>query len=173
MLIDHRRNCEVLGGQIVSGNISRELSAVNLTRDTLPAQVILAGANADLDWVVEDYDIGGWFNPVTPTFVTVPPGVTRVRSFFGVNFTGAFGASDDVFCTPSINGVVFAGLHRAVYLPPSGVFNIWVTQSPVYDVAPGDELAVNVRAFGITPASLSVTGGRSTAFGVEAVTMEF
>ncbi len=174
MLLDHRHNANFVGGgQNVGGNRSQAFLAVSLSRSSIGAFVVNAGATVDLNWGLAAYDFGGWFSPSTSTIVTVPNGVTRVRVLSQVLFIGAFGAADIVKIAPTKNGSPILEGGRVSYLPKASVFNTWTMINPPFDVVPGDTLGVEVNAVSITPASLTVFGSATTAFAVEAVTMEF
>ena len=173
MLIDHQRaGPEILGGQLVGGNTARDFVGVNVDRNGLASLALANGATVVLDFVAGAYDVGGWFDPSTPTFVTVPAGVTRVRHSFGMLFTGAYGSARSVFCDAALNGAFNDGNGRMIYVPQNGVLNDWNFSGPSYPVTPGDRIGTQMFASSI-PSATTIFGNVDCNLTVEAVTMEF
>ncbi len=173
MIIDHKRFREKLGGQLVPGDMSRDFIGVNLSRSGLASQILPTFFQTKINWAAGAYDIGGWFSAGSPTIVTVPVGVTRVRSFYSVLFTGAFIGGELIFLTQRLNGITNVAEGQTVFPVAAAFFNLWVATTGPYDVTPGDTISVQMFPILPTLPSLSVFGSADTAFGVEAVTMEF
>ena len=170
MLIAHDRQARQLGGQIIGGNMSRSFVGCVLNRAALSSFTIAVGVTQAIDWAAGDYDLGGWFNPGSPTVVTVPAGVTRVRHWYSVLFTGTFTATASVGVIPFKNGVSSPGLGQVLYVPETGIPNSWVLASPSYVVVAGQTIDIRVNNVSAT-GNITVSGGSDVSFGIEAVTM--
>lgn len=175
MLISIDRQATQLGGQVIGGDMARNFAGVMVDRTGLSAVSIANASSAILDWVAGGYDIGGWFNPGSPTILTVPPGVTRVRVWFNVGFSGDFILGDTVSVRLFVNGALAAVPSEIRYVPVAGMLPIWMSSSPSFAVVPGDTLSVQFTVIKITGGTMlvSVDGSSVTAFDVEAVTVEF
>jgi len=173
VLIAHEHQVRQLGGQIVGGNMSRRFLGAVVNRSGELDQVVPVGMTATLSWVPGAYDIGGWFDPGSPTIFTVPAGVTRVRHWYNIFFTGTFNTSgSNVRIEPFLNGFLVVAFGQILYVPETGVFNSWNQSSPSYSVSEGFELDIRFTAVA-ADASVDVFGTIDTSFGIEAVAMEY
>ena len=170
-LIDHRNICELLGGQSMPGNMSRDFLAVCVNRAGLGNIAVTQGVLTTLDFVAGQYDIGGWFDAGSPTIVTVPDGVTRVRQTELLGFFGNIAQNDQMLMQPTLNGSYNSDIGRMSYQMGTNTFPVWARRTAVYEVDPGDTISLQVLAAVLTPASFNVTS--SCGLCVEAVTMEF
>ncbi len=171
MLIAHDRQARQLGGQIIGGAMSRSFVGCVLNRTALSALTVAVGVTQAIDWAAGDYDLGGWFSPGSPTVVTVPVGVTRVRHWYSVTFTGIFIATASVSVTPFKAGVDNSRAGQSLYVPETGPPNSWVGASPSYVVIGGQTLDIRVKNVSAT-GDITILGTVDVSFGIEAVTME-
>lgn len=125
-------------------------------------QVISTATATLLLWQLAEYDVGGWFGASGDNFLTVPPGVHRVRMSSGLNWAASTGTFKDIAFLK--NAVVSQGLPK-LRLP--GVSVDVALSSPIIEVVPGDTLEVEVRHD--MGAGVNARLGTTTFFGVEAV----
>lgn len=113
-------------------------------------------------WQFADYDFGGWFGSSGDNFLTVPPGVRRVRMWSGFNWAAATGTFKDIAFLK--NAAPVQGLPK---LRLSAVSVDVALSSPIIEVVPGNTLEVEVRHdMGV---GVNARSGTTTYFGVEAV----
>ena len=125
-------------------------------------QTVPTGTLRLLLWQVPEYEYGAWFANPGDNFVSVPPGVRRVRLSTGVVWSSSSGSFKDI--TFLKNSVLVPGLP---FDRGTGVRALASIVSPVLEVVPGDELAVEVRHGAAGDLDVVVSG--NTYFGVEAV----
>lgn len=125
-------------------------------------QAISTSTPTLLTWEVADYDSGGWFASSGDTFLTVPPGVSRVRLSAGTKWAGTAGTFKEMLFLK--NGASAPGT-SAINL--AAVTNELPLVSPVIEVVPGDKFTVSVRHDqGI---AINISAVDTTYFSVEAV----
>lgn len=170
MLIDLRNHREYLGAATKPfAPITKTFSGACVDRATLVAKAIAVGANTTLDFAAGAYDVGGWFNPGTPTVLTVPAGVTRVRDSVSCALFANFGINDVVLLRTALNGVVNLPAGQVTYSLGPNTLGNWARTSPPYSVTPGDTISVQIIATVLTPAVFLVFGTANSSLCVEAV----
>ena len=126
-------------------------------------QTVPTGVLRLLLWqVTEGDDRGGWFANPGDDFVTVPPGVRRVRISAGIAWSSSGGSFKDITFLKNSGLVPGTPFNRG-----QGSSSLDSIVSPVLAVAPGDEFSVEVRHNVGSDADVLATG--NTYFGIEAV----
>lgn len=126
------------------------------------AQTVLANVLTILAWQVSEEDRGGWFANPGDNFVSVPPGVSRVRLSAGVSWSSAGGSFKDI--TFLKNSLPSPGLPADRGTGGASLVSI---VSAVVAVVPGDEFSVEVR-HNVAP-DADVLVSEMTYFSVEAI----
>lgn len=134
----------VFSGALVGTDTGQAISSDTLTAVTL-------GTAA--------YDVGGWFSAGTPTRLTVPAGVTRVRLTGGLRLT----ASSDTFAAIYKNGAAAPGL------PQSDTDSLGTEsvsfRSAVVSVTAGDYFELYCQSASAT----TIEASGATWLGIEAI----
>lgn len=116
-----------------------------------------------------EYDTDGMFDPAFPTILTVPPGVTKVRLYAGVEFNTS-ATAHSIFINFRKNGGAFHGNATSNIRQGTSGFsdNVYGVFSPPVACVPGDEFEVRVNRSGSTNVN-EVQASTSTYFALEVV----
>ena len=98
---------------------------------------------------VGTYDIGDWWNPASPTIITVPQGVSMVKLTARLNLlSNAVAPADSGYMTLALlkNGQSWLPSQRTRFMTLGSVSHITVMHAPPLPVKPGDQITYTVVA---------------------------
>ena len=171
MLTDLQQYLGRLGSGITSSPRPRNYSGALLNKRFGGVQVINRFTTQVIEYGTEVEDIGGWFDPITPTRLTVPQGVSRVRLMHTIMHapSASPAQTDQSFMNFLLNGSGFGGFGRLnVRLTEQNFWNVATNPIPV---VPGDFFETSLNLFSsIAVANTVVQATSDTSFGIEAVT---
>lgn len=110
------------------------------------AMNILANVVTFVDWQdpnnnVNDYDYGGFFQPLDTEVIKIPAGKGGIYSFFANVFYTASGSSDNHFTSIDWNGAETIAQNRD---GKDGLFAVSIAGD--FEVAPGDEIRLKIKS---------------------------
>jgi len=150
---------------VAPGNMLRQFSGA-VVSPSLATQNFAVGVPGDIEWATVSYDVGGWFDAGDdPTIFTIPAGVSMVRTFFNVRVDGAFSVTDALRVQFRQNAAVNLSIGGAAMQMSTGLEPRWAVTSPVFLVAAGDKISVQVDSTD----TLVVVRDFGTIFGIEGV----
>lgn len=138
-----------------SGALVRLSAAESIANSTL----------TDVPWDVEVYDEGGWWVVGSPTRLTVPAGVSKVRLTGCVAWASAT-AGERLFRILK-NGAGVYGLPQVRNVPGATSSIYQAASSAVITATPGDYFTLNVRQ--ISGGALNITADPESYFSIEKV----
>lgn len=134
---------------------------------TYATQTLTTSVEAAITYsaISADETITGIWNAATPTRLTVPVGVSRVRLTAGVLF--ASNATGRRRARILKNGLAFNGMAESTVAPVNGSITSFQVITPILDVAAGDYF--EVYAFQSSGGNLDLTAGNSGTFNMEII----